>query len=67
MSGVSTADRYGVALDPVLAWRLEELERAGYPPFAAQLLSRRPDVDLHAAIRLLREGCPVETAVRILV
>lgn len=52
--------------DPVRRWRLEELMRAGYAPPDALVLSRRQDVDLHLAIRLLADGCPTETAVRIL-
>jgi len=54
------------SLDWVRRWRLQQLERAGYPSSDALLLSGRPDVDLHLAARLLRSGCPVETAVRIL-
>lgn len=47
-------------------WRAEELERAGYePPHAAELATRN-DVDLHLAVDLLERGCPVETALRIL-
>lgn len=52
--------------DPVRSWRLELLVRAGYPPYDARLLSERPDVDLHVAVGLLRAGCPVETALQIL-
>lgn len=51
----------------VQQWRLGQLERAGYPSSDALLLSGRPDVDIHDAAHLLRNGCPVETAVRILV
>lgn len=51
--------------DPVRRWRLDELERAGYAPYDALVLSGRPDVDLHLAVRLLRQGCPPETALRI--
>lgn len=47
-------------------WRLEELERAGYPPPDALVLSGRTDVDRHLAVRLLHQGCPVRTAMRIL-
>jgi hypothetical protein len=54
------------ALDPVRSWRLRELVRAGYRPWDAFLLSLRPDIDLHVAVGLLKEGCPVETALRIL-
>jgi hypothetical protein len=53
-------------LDPVQQWRLQELVRAGYPPYEALLLSRRSDVDLHEATRLVRRGCPARTAARIL-
>jgi hypothetical protein len=52
--------------DPVRRWRLKELRRAGYPPSDALVLSGRSGVDLHVAVRLLAEGCPVETAMRIL-
>ena len=52
--------------DPVRRWRLEALMRAGYAPPDALVLSRRDDVDLHLAVRLLAQGCPSETAVRIL-
>jgi len=54
------------ARDPVRCWRLEQLRRAGYPLVDSLVLSGRSDVDLHAAVRLLRDGCPPETARRIL-
>jgi hypothetical protein len=47
-------------------WRSEELQRAGYEPAAAALLAMRPDVDLHYAIDLLRNGCAPELALQIL-
>lgn len=47
-------------------WRAEELERAGYESVHAAELAARQDVDLHLAVDLLERGCPVETAVRIL-
>ena len=52
--------------DSVRSWRLAELVRAGYPPMDALVLSGRSDVDLQLARRLLENGCPPETAVRIL-
>lgn len=52
--------------DPVRRWRLDGLLHAGYSPADALVLSRREDVDLHLAVRLLAEGCPPETAIRIL-
>lgn len=57
------ADRETVRL---YKWRLEELERAGYDPAAASLIAAELRVDLHQAIRLLKRGCPIETALRIL-
>ncbi|MES1246287.1 MAG: hypothetical protein ABUS54_01275 [Actinomycetota bacterium] len=56
-----------VELDPVVRWRLAQLVRAGYDPCDAVVLSKRDDVDLHVATRLLASGCPPETALRILV
>jgi hypothetical protein len=47
-------------------WRAEELERAGYPVRDAARLAARPDVDLHLAIDLISQGCPVPVALQIL-
>jgi hypothetical protein len=47
-------------------WRAEELERAGYDPISAGELAARQDIDLHLAVDLLERGCPVDTALRIL-
>ena len=47
-------------------WRAEELARAGYEPFQAAELAARQDVDLHLAVGLLERGCPLDTALRIL-
>jgi hypothetical protein len=52
--------------ESVQRWRLEQLATVGYPADHAKTLSKREDVDLHLAIRLLRQGCPVETALQIL-
>jgi len=49
----------------VSRWRLEQLVRAGYDELDAVLLAEL-GVDLHVATDLLRRGCPVETALRIL-
>lgn len=51
----------------VVAWRFEELRHAGYPERDAMTLALRADVDLHAALELIRRGCSHETALRILV
>jgi hypothetical protein len=50
----------------VVLWREEELERVGYERDAALDLAERTYVDLHLAMDLLRRGCPVDTALRIL-
>ena len=52
--------------DPVREWRRLELERAGYPRTYAALLSNLDEVDLHVAVELVHKGCPLETALRIL-
>jgi hypothetical protein len=51
----------------VRCWRLEQLTRSGYDEAAARLLAELRHVDLHVAADLLSSGCPVETALRILV
>jgi hypothetical protein len=53
-------------LERVEAWRAEELERAGYPASAAAKLAARHEVDLHFAIDLVRQGCPHDVALSIL-
>jgi hypothetical protein len=50
----------------VFSWRHASLLAAGFDHRLAFKLALRPDVDLHLAVRLLREGCPPETAGRIL-
>ena len=50
----------------VIRWRAEELVRAGYSEFAADVLSAHTDVDLHRAIALPKNGCPHDLALRIL-
>jgi hypothetical protein len=50
----------------VEAWRTEVLEQAGYPRKLAETIAVCPDVDLHQAVALLDNGCPVLTAMRIL-
>jgi len=50
----------------VAHWRLEQLVRAGYEETAALVLADLVDVDLHVAVDLIRQGCPSDTALRIL-
>lgn len=53
-------------IERIEAWRMEELERAGYSPDAAATLATRHDIDLHSATDLIERGCPAEIALRIL-
>jgi hypothetical protein len=50
----------------VFDWRFEVLMHAGYLPDQAWSLATSRDVDVHLAERLLSQGCPRSTAVRIL-
>ena len=53
-------------IERIEAWRAERLELAGYDANVAAELAARHDVDLHRAVDLLRNGCPPDLAVRIL-
>jgi hypothetical protein len=55
-----------VSRDDVLAWRFSELLRAGYSWDDGLVLAMNREVELHTAVRLMRAGCPSETALRIL-
>jgi len=50
----------------VFDWRFEVLMHAGYQPDQAWLLATNRDIDVRLAERLLSQGCPRATAVRIL-
>lgn len=52
--------------DPVVAWRREQLRRAGCRRFEAEVLAREVRVDLHDAVSLLERGCPPPVALKIL-
>ena len=52
--------------DQVVAWRREQLTRAGCRRFEAEVLAREPRVDLHEAVELLECGCPSRIALNIL-
>jgi hypothetical protein len=47
-------------------WRRETLERVGYATSDAAELALRLDVDLHAALGLVKRGCPPDVAAKIL-
>ena len=50
----------------VFSWRHASLLAAGYEHRLAFKLALRPEVDLHLAVRLRRDGCPPDVAARIL-
>lgn len=58
--------RSELAESEVFDWRFSELTRAGYSHADAWLLAADREVDLRTAERLLLEGCPQATALRIL-
>lgn len=51
--------------EQVEAWRLRCLINAGYTVPLAEKIAASP-VDLHHAVELVKQGCPPETAARIL-
>lgn len=58
--------RNELAETEVFDWRFTALTRAGYSHADAWLLAAARDVDLRLAERLVSQGCPPETARRIL-
>jgi hypothetical protein len=61
-----TAEVYDEKEALVLEWRVETLKRAGFAADAALDLAFSKHVDLHDAVGLVKQGCPPETALRIL-
>jgi len=55
-----------VSDEELVAWRIEQLLRAGADSFCAVILAKRSHVDLHSAVTLLERGCPSKTALEIL-
>jgi hypothetical protein len=55
-----------VTEDQVVAWRRDQLRRAGCRRFEAEVLARERQVDLHEAVKLLERGCPSKIALEIL-
>ena len=56
-----------VTEDQVVAWRRDQLRRAGCRRFEAEVLARERQVDLHEAVELLERGCPSKIALEILI
>jgi hypothetical protein len=66
MSTTEAEVLYDSELARVIDWRRRELQRAGFDEQSARDIAERVEIDLHGAIDLLKSGCPLETAVRIL-
>jgi hypothetical protein len=66
MSAAELDTLYSTEMDRIERWRHQELARAGYDAESALVLAASHDVDLHAAVNLLRRGCSVELALQIL-
>lgn len=63
---VAELQRARATEDEVVAWRREQLRRAGCRRFEAEVLARELTVDLHEAVELLERGCPSRIALNIL-
>jgi hypothetical protein len=64
---VTTAEQQQEAVDDVVfAWRYTTLTHAGFLPEQAWKLANNTGVEVRLAERLLAQGCPAATAVRIL-
>jgi hypothetical protein len=66
MSAAELETLFTSEIERIERWRHEELARAGYDAESALVLAASHDVDLHAAVDLLRRGCSVELALQIL-
>jgi hypothetical protein len=66
MSAAELESLYVNEIDRIEQWRHEELERAGYDSESALVLAASHDVDLHAAVKLLKRGCTIDLALQIL-
>ena len=51
--------------DSIRCWRFEQLVRAGFNDEDATEIAFHLDIDLHYATRLVRQGCPSSTALKI--
>ena len=52
--------------EAVLRWRFENLAEAGAPIEESLVIASHVEIDLRAAVDLLRRGCPAELVVPIL-
>ena len=59
-------DHVGTEAETILCWRFDGLVRAGFDASDAVLLASAAEVDLHAAVDLLKRGCSPALALRVL-
>jgi hypothetical protein len=50
----------------VIRWRVEQLAKVGYSWPAAMVIAANTQIDLHAAVELVHQGCSPDVALRIL-
>ena len=50
----------------VALWRIAQLQRSGYSETAAARIGAWGHIDLHLAVTIREQGCPEETALKIL-
>jgi hypothetical protein len=66
MTAPRTTSSDGTCPVEIVQWRRHQLVAAGFAPHLAAELAESRDIDLHAALQLVDQGCPPEFAVRIL-
>ncbi len=66
MSAAELQTRPDVEIELVEQWRSQSLARVGYDLESAAVLAASHEVDLHLAMRLLEQGCPMNLALQIL-
>ncbi len=59
------ADSGAQSSEQVVAWRVQRLRRAGFPPALAVNLAVDRRFDLHALLDLVERGCPPLLALEI--
>ncbi len=66
MTARRTTSSDGACSLEIVEWRRHQLVAAGFAPHLAAELAESRDIDLHAALQLVDQGCPPELAARIL-
>jgi hypothetical protein len=66
MTARRTTSSLGACSVEIVEWRRHQLVAAGFAPHIAAKLAESRDIDLHAALQLVDQGCPPQLAARIL-